>query len=177
MKKGFVTPTTMFGLERGERKKQHDVNHGVSFTQTAACVQQGAPGYLRGLCPGGVLFKFAVVDGEVGPVVTAVPQRSEAAVTTHTTVAIQTSQRRRVCLCQLYVPEQRFVLPEVQEFRDFNFLLAKVQLEAGETTFFRAMNPWVSKHGTFTFTPLYHRWNTCKTLLPWDLSYRLSQAN
>lgn len=88
IKKGFVTPTTMFGLERGERKKQHDVNHGVSSAQTAACVQQGAPGYLRGLCPGGVLFKFAVVDGKVGPVVTAVPQRSEAAVTTHTTVAI-----------------------------------------------------------------------------------------
>lgn len=82
-----------------------------------------------------------------------------------------------MCLCQVYVPEQRFVLPEVQEFRDFNFLLAKVQLEAGETTFFRAVNPRVSRHGTFAFTPLYHRWNTCKTLLPWDLSYRLSQAN
>lgn len=57
-------------------------------SQTVACVQQGSPGYLRGLCPGGVLFEFAVVDGKVGPVVTAVPQRSEAAVTTHRTVAI-----------------------------------------------------------------------------------------
>lgn len=35
--------------------------------------------YSRRLCPGGVLLKLAVVDGEVGPEVAAVTQRSDTA--------------------------------------------------------------------------------------------------
>lgn len=44
--------------------------------------------YLRSLSPGGVLLKFTVVDGKIGPVVTTVPQRGKTAVTTDRRVAI-----------------------------------------------------------------------------------------
>lgn len=40
------------------------------------------------MSPGGVLFKFTVVDGKIGTVVTTVPQRGKTAVTTDRIVAI-----------------------------------------------------------------------------------------
>jgi len=172
MKKGFVTPTTMFGLKRGgEKKKQNNANLRVSFTQTVANRSQGSAGYLRSLCPGGILFKFTVVDGKIGTVVTTVPQRSKAAVTTERRVAIQTSERRSASLHQVYVLEQCFVLPEVTLWSSSRLLFsAEAEFKAGETKFLGAMTLQVSQDERLTF--LYHWWNTSKTktLLPYCLS-------
>lgn len=90
IKKGFVTPTTMFGLVRRERA-QKDVTLRASSRHTAASGQRGAVSYSRGLCPGGVFLKFTVMDREIGAVVAAVPQGSQAAVTTDRRAAIEAS--------------------------------------------------------------------------------------
>lgn len=115
--------------KKGKSAEQRYPQVSSASTQTAVSGQQAPPGYLRSLSPGGVLLKFTVVDGKIGPVVTTVPQRGKTAVTTDRRVAIQTSQRRDVCLYQVNILQQCFVLLEVTLWRSsrpfFFFLLKK----------------------------------------------------
>lgn len=151
IKKGFVTPTTMFGLERRERAENNTTLR-VSSRHTAASGQHGSVSYLRSLCPGGIFFKFTVMDSEIGTVVAAVPQGSKAAVTTDRIVAIEASQR-------VHIQEQCLVLPEVTLWRSSQIIFA------GERKLLRAMTHQQSQHQGLTFTLLCCWWNTNKIVL------------
>lgn len=158
IKKGFVTPTTMFGLERRERAESNTTLR-VSSRHTAASGQHGSVSYLRSLCPGGIFFKFTVMDSEIGTVVAAVPQGSKAAVTTDRIVCEALTATRNVCLQWVHIQEQCLVLPEVTLWRSSQIIFA------GERKLLRAVTHQQSQHQGLTFTLLCCGWNTNKIVL------------
>lgn len=79
IKKGFVTPSTTFGLRRKRPERKGEREGTPQQDPPLPLPAHSAAKHSRGLCPGGVLLELAVMDGEIGAVVAAVLQRSQAA--------------------------------------------------------------------------------------------------